>query len=137
MAEQKRCKDLVRAHFKSRQADVTALWTAYREDSEKQVEDLGNWTEYGLCFGYVAAGTFNGQRRGYFRYQISCGGPADEFRFFADEAMGLCRVEYWYLDWFDGAKVIVGGKALDLWREIWDDWKDCELQQSKMKEPAE
>ena len=135
--ERKTCKDLVRAHFKSRMEEVTALWAAYREDSEKQVEDLGNWNEYGLSFDYVAPGTFKGQRRGYFRYQISWGGPSDEFRFYSDEQLGLCRVEYWYMDWFDGAKVIVGGKVLATWQDIWDDWKGCDLQKAKMEEASE
>ena len=56
--------------------------------------------EYGLSFDYVEADTFDNQPKGYHRFQISWGGPSDELRFYS-----LDRVEYWYMDWFDGAYI--------------------------------
>ena len=53
--------------------------------------------EYGLCVDYVEPFTFDDQEEGYLRYQLSWGGPSDEFRFYQ------LRTEYWFLDWFDGA----------------------------------
>ena len=53
--------------------------------------------EYGLCVDYVEPFTFDDQEEGYLRYQLSWGGPSDEFRFYQS------RTEYWFLDWFDGA----------------------------------
>lgn len=126
------CKDVVRLHKAGRVADIRAMLEAERAGAEHP--ELGPLNEYGLCFDYVAPGTFKGQRRGYFRYQISWGGPSDEFRFFCDERLEPVRIEYWFLDWNDGAKVILTGKDEELLRELWDDWKDCEVPQLKMAE---
>ena len=71
------------------------------------LEGYGNDFEaldaHALCFDYVEAGTFTDQDEPYFRWQISWGGPSDEFRFFLQNGDELQRVEYWFLDWFDGA----------------------------------
>lgn len=134
MATEKNCKKLVRGAYNSRMADIRKLWELYRSDMDASDPDLGNWNEYGLSWDYVAPGTFDGQRRGYFRYQISYGGPSDEFRFFVDERLQITRVEYWHMDWFDGAKVNVTGRNLELWNEIWSDLLDCECPQNWMKQ---
>jgi hypothetical protein len=116
------CKERVREHLEGRMDDLKKLWAAYGEDSERQIADLGNLNEYGLSFDYVAPGTFEGQRRGYFRYQLSWGGPSDEFRIFTGPGFEIDRIEYWFLDWFDGAKVTLSGKRLDLLSEIFRDF---------------
>ena len=100
------CKMRVSANYRARLADLRRLWAAYCE-GEEDVEDLGNIFEYGLCFDYVAPHTFNGQRAGYFRYQLSTGGPGDEFRFYVNLDYEPYNIEYWLLDWFDGARVRV------------------------------
>jgi len=75
--------------------------------------------EYGLCFDLVEAGTFNDQLEPYYRYQISYGGPSEEFRMYAD------RTEYWYLDWFDGASIdVTHDSRVD---EIMQTFEDCEM----------
>ena len=81
--------------------------------------------EYGLDFSLVEAGTFDGQTESYWRYQLSWGGPSDEVRFYAD------KIEYWFLDWFDGASRDITGEqwAQDLeenWREL-DENYDAKL----------
>ncbi len=134
MQEETKCKDKVRDAYRARMGEVTRLWELYKQDQEASDPDIGRWTEYGLSFDYVPMGTFIDQRRGYFRYQLSWGGPSEEFRFFSDETLGIVRVEFWHLDWFDGACVRVTGKALATWKEIWEDWQECDLQSSKMKE---
>lgn len=122
----KKCKEVVRDHFKSRMDDLRQLWDAYCRGDEECVEGLGRFEDYGLCFDYVAPGTFNDQRRGYFRYQLSWGGPSDEFRFYLDETRRPTRIEYWYLDWFDGAKTTVrSGKNWDLLIEIFASFSEC------------
>jgi len=130
MATQPTCKERVREELKDRIADLEKLFHAYPED----VEDLGNFSEYGLCLDYVAPGTFGRQRRGYLRYQLSWGGPSDEFRFYLDEGLNPTRIEYWFMDWFDGAKIILKGKALELLQEIYEDFKETETVQYKIKE---
>jgi hypothetical protein len=117
------CKDRVREHLKSRADDLRQLWDAYSSGKE-DVPDLGNIFEYGLCFDYVAPETFTDQRRGYFRYQISWGGPSEEFRFYCTEGFGLERIEFWFLDWFDGAKITLSGARLELLTTIFEWFKE-------------
>jgi len=138
MATQATCKERVTKNYQGRIADIRQLWTAYGEDPEKQVPDLGNFNEYGLAFDYVAPDTFNGQRRGYFRYQLSWGGPGDEFRFYTDENFKPSRVEYWFLDWFDGAKrTIRSGTDWELLTEIFEDFRDCGIVESEYHKAIE
>lgn len=121
----KDCKDKVGPALESRFEDIEKLWNLWKEDSGASDPDLGNFNEYGLAFDYVAPGTFNEQNQGYFRYQISYGGPSEEFRFFTDENFRPYRIEFWYLDWFDGAKRVLTGKKLELMQEIFEYLKDC------------
>lgn len=94
-----KCKARVKAHYKSRMTDIKTLYNA----EEQQTEELGSLYDYGLCIDYVAKGTFKDQRKGYFRYQLSYGGPSEEFRYFLNSD----KLEFWLLDWFDGAKVTI------------------------------
>ncbi len=128
MVEQKRCKDVVRSHKQSRMEQIRKLWTLYRQDPEASDDEYGRWEEYGLSFDYAPAGTFNGQRVGFFRFLISWGGPSEEIRFYCDPQFNLQRADFWFMDWFDGAKSRLTGRDLELIQEIWDDWKECEVQ---------
>lgn len=120
MAKQKTCRERVTAHRTDRIRDLRKLWETYQEDPDKYLEDLGNMYEYGLSFDYVAPGTFEDQEQGYFRYQLSWGGPSDEFRFYCGPEFIPYRIEYWFLDWFDGASVTLQGKDKELLFEIFD-----------------
>ena len=134
MTEQKNCKERVREHFRNRISELEKLWSASKEDSEKSVEGLGTFNEYGLSFDYVAPGKFKDQKRGYFRYQLSWGGPSDEFRFYCDENLEPVEIEYWFLDWFDGAHVTLTGKDYALLAEIFGDFKETGTVQAKLDE---
>jgi hypothetical protein len=58
--------------------DLRKLFTAHQKgDEDRYIEDLGTFVEYGLCFDYVSPGTFTDRQEGYWRYQISWGGPSD------------------------------------------------------------
>jgi len=83
------CADRVAAEWKERQ------------------EDLKNPEYEALSFDYVEPHTFTDQAEGYWRWQFSWGGPSDELRGFVNEHGELHRVEYWYMDWFDGAHLDV------------------------------
>tara|TARA_R110002124_G_scaffold244691_1_gene409775 strand:- start:12 stop:386 length:375 start_codon:yes stop_codon:yes gene_type:complete len=89
---EKKCKDLVSSEWKDRQKDLT------KEDFE------------GLSFDYVEANTFDDQKEGYWRWQFSWGGPSDELRAYVNRDDSMHRLEYWYMDWFDGAKVNVAAE---------------------------
>ena len=103
------CKDLVQEAFESRMEDIRTLYNA----ENQKAEELGHLSEYGLSMDYVEAGTFERQRAGYRRYQLSWGGPSEEFRIYDND-----DVEFWYLDWFDGACVDVTGNDADIIRAM-------------------
>ena len=144
MSEQKTCKQRVRGELRSRISDLEKLWKAYKEDPDKEVEDLGTFDEYGLGFDYVAPDAFGDGKaktrkqrrehdfRGYFRYQLSYGGPSDEFRFYCDENLNPVEIEYWFLDWFDGAHIDLTGENYKLLEEIFLDLKETGTVQHKL-----
>jgi hypothetical protein len=137
MSEQKSCKQRVRSELRSEIATIRKLWELYKTDPEANDDELGNFNEHGLCFDYVAPGTFDGQRRGYWRWQISWGGPSDEFRFFCDENYQPTSIQYWFMDWFDGAHIPLEGADRELLEEIWDDWRDMEVPQCAQAKAAD
>lgn len=95
---QKTCKERVSEQWEGRRRDLRLLL----DSEDNYTEELGDLNEYGLCLDLVEAGTFKGQREDYVRYQFSWGGPSDELRFFKNG-----DIEYWFLDWFDGASIDV------------------------------
>ena len=112
----KKCVDKVKDAFEGRMEDIRTLFHAEKQTTE----DLGSLDEYGLSIDYVEPGTFKGQWGGYLRYQLSCGGPSEEFRIFDNG-----DVEFWYLDWIDGAPIEVTGEDADIIKEIttWNERK--------------
>lgn len=76
--------------------------------------------EYCLAFDYVEPNTFVDQTEAYFRYQISCGGPSEEIRFYTNPDFSMHRAEFWFLNWFDGAHIDVSDDQTvkSLWREF-------------------
>ena len=115
------CEARVDEHMASRLDDLRTLWKLHCDDPEAYDDDLGRFDEYGLGFDYVHPFTFNGQRAPYFRYQLGWGGPSDEFRFYCDEDYRPVEIEYWFLDWFDGACRELEGKAFALLIELFDE----------------
>lgn len=118
MAEQT-CETRIDGRLMSRLDDLSRLWAAYC-DGVESLDDLGNIYEYGLSFDCVAPDTFPDQHEGYFRYQLSWGGPSDEFRFYVNPDYSCHRIEYWFLDWFDGVHRILTDADEDLLAKIWD-----------------
>jgi len=105
--KEKKCIDLVQGEFEDRLKDIKIT----DPDDENYIE--------GLCFDYIEPGTFNDQKEGYWRWQLSWGGPADEFRVFVNPDKSVHRIEYWYLDWYDGAHVTLGAvKHADVWAKL-------------------
>jgi len=74
-----------------------------------EYEDLFDYiNNSALSWDYVEAGTFEDQEEGYYRLQLSWGGPSDEFRIYTTQyADEIDVIEYHYMDWFDGASVNV------------------------------
>lgn len=125
------CRCRITAHLRGRIDDLRRSWRAYRLG-----RDCKSFPEYGLSFDYVPAGTFNDQRQGYFRYQLSWGGPSDEFRFFTDAELCCYRIEYWFLDWFDGAHCVLSGSRKKLLLELRDWFRETGAAKSARRKSA-
>lgn len=119
---EKTCADRIQDYWGGVKNDLTR----YANDGE--VYENGHedgacpFHEYALCFDYVAPKTFTDQREGYWRYQMSWGGPSDEIRFFGGSNGTYYRAEYWFLDWGDGAKLQVTNEGCIEW--LWDQLVD-------------
>lgn len=116
MTEQKTCAERIEENYNSRIETIRRLWTLSQQDPEAY-DDL---CEYGLSFDYVEPNTFKDQPFGFWRWQLSYGGPSDEFRLY-----GGGRVEYVFLDWFDGAKKELEGEDLEMLQEIFSCFLEC------------
>jgi len=101
-----------RKSFDSRMEDIKILNELDRLENEsndylniveKLKNELGNKEDYGLSIDYVEEGTFNDQREPYIRFQLSWGGPSEEFRIYATN-----EIEFWFLDWFTGEHINLG-----------------------------
>ena len=103
----KKCSDLVQERFEERIKDILIT----DPEDENYVEGLG--------FDYVEPKTWDDQLEGYWRWQLSWGGPGDEFRIFVNPDKSVHRIEYWYLDWYDGAHVTLDAKLhADVWAKL-------------------
>lgn len=94
-----KCQSRVEERAHGRLGDLCSLLDGVAID-EGYEDTEAALSEYGLWFDYVVDGN-------YFRFTLSTGGPHEEIRFFADDN-GDClpgnTIEFWLLDWFDGAK---------------------------------
>lgn len=111
----KTCADRVAHEWSKVKEDLTAYM-----DGTAPNDALGPFIEYALDFCYVPKGTWEDQMHGYWRYQMSWGGPSDEIRFFIDydDVRDVYpRAEYWFLDWGDGAHLMVDEHCVN-W--VWD-----------------
>jgi len=139
------CEERIEASLADEIEELRLLYRAATDDlSEKErdamVAEYGEHPEeaiyeHGLCFDYVLAGTFDGQDEGYFCYQISWGGPSDEFRFYTDAALHVHRVEYVFMDWGDGARRVLEGDnkqlLLDVWSLLFEDVAQYKLEEAE------
>ena len=111
----KTCEERIDKVLKERLEDLRKLWKRYLNGVDEDPE-LGSIYDYGLCFDYVPPE--KEEEEGYFRYQLSWGGPSDEFRFYCGPDFQPYRIEYWFLDWFDGANRVLHGRDFDLLDDI-------------------
>ena len=126
-AKQLSCADLVQEKFNETEQDYKDARDYYNQsepgehDQYEGYEDLFDYiNQTALSWDYVEKGTFDDQERGYFRLQLSWGGPGDEFRIYVDYDKSIDYIEYWYLDWYDGASVRVGSdtESYDICRDF-------------------
>ena len=116
----------------SRELEIESLIADNFDSMRETMYD--RFHEYGLSFDYVEPGTFTDQDEGYLRFQISWGGPSEEIRFYVSPTQNagyygvrpdwhLYRIEFWYLDWFDGACVDITKN--DTARAVFDLFNEC------------
>ena len=119
----KKCADLVHEKYQDTLKDYQQAYDYFNDgykDLEKKpdeaYEDYEDFFDYvnqsGLCFDFVSANTFTDQKCGYWRFQMSWGGPSDEFRIYTDHDKNINYIEYWYMDWFDGASIRVNDDVI-------------------------
>ncbi|UYL64877.1 MAG: hypothetical protein QIT35_gp81 [Methanophagales virus PBV299] len=104
------CKKRIGEAYKETIKDIRRVWRAYKEQSDEEIYD------YGLCFDFVK----EDNEEPYFRWQLAWGGPAEEFRFYVGPDFEVYKIEFWFMDWFDGAKITLRGRDYELLAEIWD-----------------
>lgn len=124
----KTCKERINDEYADRIETIESIFERIDDGYDNSDYDAVDkaeteLNEYGLCFDYVEPNTFEDQERGYLRWQLSWGGPSDEFRFFIDKQGGITDIEYHFMDWFDGAVIDVNmssydGKKLDYEDEL-------------------
>ena len=103
----KKCTDLIDEKYKDR-------LDQFKKGLESN--DPIKWlVESVLGFDYVEPKTFNNQEQGYWRMQISWGGPSDEVRWYTNNGINFSKTTYAYLDWFDGDEIEIDD---DVWDEI-------------------
>ena len=133
--DRKKCADLVHEKYQDTLKDYEDAYNYFNEDEDKRKpnEDYESYEDFfdyvnqsGLCFDFVSVDTFEDQDRGYWRFQMSWGGPSDEFRIYTDDQNEIEYIEYWYMDWFDGASVDVPYDSKSY--EVCSMFLDCEEQ---------
>jgi hypothetical protein len=102
------CSQKIKNVYNDTMEDLRNIIDGSKEwaDSTDYFDDLN---QYGLSYDYVSPD--NGEN-GYKRWQLSWGGPSDEFRIYLDYERRPYKIEYWYMDWFDGAKKELRGEDL-------------------------
>ena len=88
--------------LKGRASDIADIMTRQRsDDAEVADQAYDDFYQYGLSFDYVPPFTFEEQRAGYWRWQISWGGPGEEFRIYVDPVTDRVKeVDFYYTeDW--------------------------------------
>lgn len=121
MERQATCEERIDAELAKTLEVLRDLWAHYTtadDPDEYHPEHETNLDEYGLSFDWVEPETFNNQSEGYYRYQLSWGGPSDEFRFYVRYDGVPYRIAYHFMDWFDGARRDVTGD--EIVRDIFD-----------------
>jgi hypothetical protein len=142
--ERKKLRNEALIHLKNRQSDFEGFIEygtdiddgEQSEAKDKFFEETGSFYDYGLAVDYVAPQTFERQREGYFRYQLSYGGPSEEIRFyFSPGAQVPYRIEFVYLNWGTGVSFRVTEEDWAMW--LWEHFNDSGTVQSELNKSLE
>jgi hypothetical protein len=101
----------------------------------ERINEIGDFYNYGLSIDYQEP---EGRKRGYFRYQLSWGGPSEEIRFYfsGDGSRGQAdKIEFVFLDWFVGVGFDVTNEDWAQW--LWDWFQGCGTVTAEMEKALE
>ena len=134
MSKEPTCQERINQELQNELTTLRILW-AQESHGIESTEKYGSLNEHGLSFDYHPS---KDGEPGYFQYCISTGGPADEFRFFIDPDLVCYRIDYWFLDWYDGAHVTLKDDNEKLLLEIYNQWflesGTCQYKIDQLKE---
>ena len=100
LSKQLKCKDLVQSSWESQEED----YKNFKDEGDyESLYDYVNQTA--LSFDKVHKNSKENIDRSFYRLHLSWGGPSTEFRAFLNADHDIDYIEYWYLDWFDGASI--------------------------------
>ena len=133
------CKELVRDKFNEVEQDYQEAKKYFDKldllsnDEQEQYKTKDKYNKFFYCedlfdyvnnnalsWDYVEPGTFEDQEDGYYRLQLSWGGPSDEFRIYTiGDTLDIDCINYHYMDWFDGASIPVFENSIS--------WEVCQM----------
>ena len=118
--QERKCKDRIGDHFQRTVDNYQKAKDFFNTPKDQRAakhfpntrdefdghEDFFDYVnQSGLSFDYVTPYTFKDQGTPYYRFQMSWGGPSDEFNVYTDSSKNIQKIEYWFKDWFDGASL--------------------------------
>jgi len=137
MTKEKRCADLINEKYLNRLKDYKSAKEYFNIDKDQRLENqrheelecYEDFFDY-LCqsilgFDFVPVDTFEDQEQGYWRLQMSWGGPSDEFRIYVDDQNNIEKIFYHYMDWFDWASKLVQDNIIHDICQMFLDISDC------------
>ena len=80
-----KCVDLIQQKFQDRNDNISDIFQL-KNDYQEYETSYEAFVSFGLSVDYIEPNTFEDQKNGYIRYQLSYGGPSDELRFYIDDA---------------------------------------------------
>lgn len=131
------CKDLVNEKFNEVEQDYKDAQKYFEEllsidpDKQEEFKCKDKYNKFFYCedfFDYVNSNALSWdwvdaedeKNPGYFRLQLSWGGPSDEFRIYTiGDTLDIDCINYHYMDWFDGASIPVFENSIS--------WEVCQM----------
>jgi len=110
----KRCSELIEDELKRRIADFKQALKSYEEKGKVVTEDGDVYEDVIDWIDYYSLGVYDDYYYRAKRLELSYGGPQDYFLYFPK----LDRIEYHYLDWYDGASLVLDGEDFKVMSEI-------------------
>lgn len=116
----KTCSELIEDELKRRIEDFEQALRSYEENNYEKIVTEDGYEYEGVIdwINNYALGYYDDNYYRAKRLELSWGGPQDYFLYFPK----LDRIEYHYLDWYDGASLVLDedGEAFKIMKEIFE-----------------